>query len=110
MSAIPATIRRSTGVPKDLLTRGKRSLMRSIRLLLLVVAAAAIAVVVVPAAGALTFPDDICPVRSGTVIKVCPTGETGKPYTYQIKGREGTGCVPEVKFRSIGTMPPGLSI
>jgi hypothetical protein len=84
--------------------------MRFSRLLLLVVAAAAIAGVVVPAAGALTFPDDICPVRDGTVIKVCPSGETGKPYSYQIKGREGTGCVPDVKFKSIGTMPTGLSI
>jgi hypothetical protein len=84
--------------------------MRSIRLLLLVVAAAAIAAVVVPAAGALTYPDDICPVRDNTVIKVCPSGETGKAYSYQIKGREGTGCVPEVRFKSVGTMPPGLSI
>jgi hypothetical protein len=84
--------------------------MRFTRLLLLVVAAAAIAGIAVPSAGALTFPDDICPVRSGTVIKVCPAGETGKPYTFQIQGRDGTGCVPYVEFKSIGTMPPGLSI
>jgi hypothetical protein len=80
------------------------------RFLLLLVAAAAIASIAVPAAGALTFPDDVCPVRTGTVIKVCPTGETGKSYSYQIRGREGTGCVPYVTFRSVGTMPPGLSI
>jgi hypothetical protein len=84
--------------------------MRLSRILLLVIAAAAIAGVVVPAAGALTFPDDVCPVRDGTVIKVCPTGETGKSYSYQIRGREGTGCVPEVKFKSVGSMPTGLSI
>ncbi len=84
--------------------------MRFTRLVLLVVAAAAIAGIAVPSAGALTFPDDICPVRSGTVIKVCPTGETGKAYTFQIQGRDGTGCVPYVEFKSLGTMPPGLSI
>src|SRR4051794_7043791 len=79
------------------------------RLLLVAVAAAAIAGIAVPAAGALTFPDDICPVRSGTVVKVCPTGQTGKAYSYQIKGRDGTGCVPYVKFKADG-LPPGLSI
>jgi hypothetical protein len=84
--------------------------MRFTRLLLLVAAAAAVAGIAVPSAGALTFPDDICPIATGTVIKVCPQGEIGKPYSYQIKGREGTGCVPYVTFRSIGTMPPGLSI
>jgi large repetitive protein len=84
--------------------------MRFTRLLLLIAAAAAIAAVAVPSAGALTFPDDICPVDTGTVIKVCPQGEIGKPYSYQIKGRDGTGCVPYVTFKSVGTMPPGLSI
>lgn len=84
--------------------------MRFTRLLLLVVAAAAVAGVAVPSASALTFPDDICPVRTDTVIKVCPTGETGKAYSYEIKGREGTGCVPYVTFRSIGSLPPGLSL
>jgi hypothetical protein len=84
--------------------------MRFTRLLLLMVAAAAIAGIVVPSAGALTFPDDVCPVANGTVIKVCPQGEVGKSYSYQIKGRDGTGCVPYVEFKSIGTMPPGLSI
>jgi len=84
--------------------------MRYTRLLLLAAAAAAIAVVVVPAASALTFPDDICPVRSGTVIKVCPAGEVGKPYSYQIKGRDGTGCVPYVEFKVTGALPPGLSM
>jgi hypothetical protein len=83
--------------------------MRFSRLLLLVVAAAAIAGVVVPAASALTFQDDVCPVRAGTVIKVCPSGETGKPYSYQLKGRDGTGCVPFVKWKADG-LPPGLSI
>jgi len=80
-----------------------------LRFLLVAVAAAAIAGIAVPAAGALTFPDDVCPIRSGTVIKVCPSGETGKSYSYQIKGREGTGCVPDVKFKADG-LPPGLSI
>jgi large repetitive protein len=79
------------------------------RFLLVAAAAAAIAVVAVPAAGALTFPDDVCPVRSGTVIKVCPSGETGKPYNYQLKGRDGTGCVPYVSWKADG-LPPGLSI
>lgn len=83
--------------------------MRFSRLLLLAVAAAAIAGVVVPAASALTFPDDICPVRTGTVIKVCPSGETGKPYSYQLKGRDGTGCVPYVSWKADG-LPPGLLI
>jgi hypothetical protein len=84
--------------------------MRFTRLLLLIAAAAAVAGIAVPSAGALTYPDDICPVITGTVIKLCPQGEVGKPYSYQIKGRDGTGCVPYVKFRSVGTMPPGLSI
>jgi putative Ig domain-containing protein len=84
--------------------------MRFTRLLLLVAAIAAIAGIAVPSAGALTFPDDICPVVTGSVIKLCPQGEVGKPYSYQIKGRDGTGCVPYVTFRSVGTMPPGLSI
>src|SRR3954468_16581785 len=108
-SGIPATIRPSTGVSKDLQNReGEENLMR-LRFLLVAVAAAAIAGIAVPAAGALTFPDDVCPIRSGTVIKVCPSGETGKSYSYQIKGRDGTGCVPYVKFRADG-LPPGLSI
>jgi hypothetical protein len=84
--------------------------MRISRLLLLFALAAAVAGVVVPSAGALTFPDEICPVAQGTVIKVCPPGEVSKPYSMQIKGREGTGCVPYVRFKSVGTMPPGLSI
>jgi Putative Ig domain len=79
------------------------------RFLLVAAAAAAVAVIAVPAAGALTFPDDICPVRSGTVIKVCPSGETGKAYSYQLKGRDGTGCVPYVVWKATG-LPPGLSI
>jgi len=83
--------------------------MRFTRLLLLVVVAAAICGVTASSAGALTFPDDVCPVRSGTVIKVCPSGETGKAYSYQIKGRDGTGCVPYVTFKADG-LPPGLSI
>jgi Putative Ig domain len=84
--------------------------MRFTRLLLLVIAAAAIAGIAVPAASALTFPDDICPVASGTVIKVCPPGTTGVPYSYQIKGRDGTGCVPYVTFRTSGALPTGLSM
>jgi hypothetical protein len=84
--------------------------MRISRLLLLFVLAAAAAGVVVPSASALTFPDEICPVAGGTVIKVCPPGETAKPYSLQIKGREGTGCVPYVRFKSVGTLPPGLAL
>jgi len=84
--------------------------MRFTRLLLLVAAAAAVAGIVVPSAGALTFQDDICPVATGTVIKVCPTGFTGKPYSLQIKGRDGTGCVPYVTFRVNGTLPTGLTM
>lgn len=84
--------------------------MRFSRLLLLVLAAAALAGVAVPSASALTFPDDVCPVAAGTVIKVCPSGEVGKAYSYQLKGRDGTGCVPYVTFRPNGTLPPGLSL
>ena len=84
--------------------------MRISRLLLLSVLAAAVAGVVIPSAGALTFPDEICPVAQGTVIKVCPAGETAKPYSMQIKGREGTGCVPYVRFKSVGALPPGLTL
>src|SRR5689334_11825906 len=84
--------------------------MRFTRLLLLIAAAAAIAGIAVPSAGALTFPDDICPVITGSTIKLCPQGEVGKAYSYQIKGRDGTGCVPYVTFKATGTMPPGLSI
>jgi hypothetical protein len=83
--------------------------MRFTRLLLLVVAAAAISGIAASSAGALTFPDDICPVRTGTTIKVCPSGETGKAYRYQLKGRDGTGCVPYVSWKATG-LPPGLSI
>ena len=84
--------------------------MRFTRLLLLVAAAAAIAGIAVPSAGALTFTDDTCPVANGTVIKVCPTGFTGKPYSLQIKGRDGTGCVPYVTFKVNGTLPNGLTM
>ena len=44
--------------------------MRLTRLLLLFVLAAAIAGVLVPSASALAFQDDICPVGTGTDIKV----------------------------------------
>jgi putative Ig domain-containing protein len=84
--------------------------MRIRRLLLLFALAAAVAAVAVPSAGALTFPDEICPVAQGTVIKICPPGEVSKPYSMQIKGREGTGCVPYVRFKSVGSLPPGLTL
>lgn len=84
--------------------------MRLTRLLLLLSAVAALAGVAVPAASALTFPDDLCPVASGTVVKVCPTGFTGTPYSLQMRGREGTGCVPYVTYRISGGLPPGLSM
>jgi hypothetical protein len=51
-----------------------------------------------------------CPVDQGGTIKVCPTGETGKAYSLQLSGREGTGCVPYVTFSSLGTLPTGLSL
>jgi putative Ig domain-containing protein len=84
--------------------------MRFTRILLLVVAAAAVAAVVVPSASALAFPDSPCPVESGGVIKVCPPGETGKSYSLQLVGRDGTGCVPFVSFTATGALPPGLSM
>src|SRR5437588_11948459 len=84
--------------------------MRFSRLLLLVVAAAAIAGVAVPAASALTFVDEVCPVKTGDVIKICPQGFTGKAYSLQMKGRDGTGCVPYVTFKAIGALPDGLSL
>jgi large repetitive protein len=84
--------------------------MRLTRLLLVVLAAGATAGVAASGASALTFPDDLCPVASGTVIKVCPTGFSGKPYSLQLRGREGTGCVPYVTFKVSGTLPPGLSM
>jgi hypothetical protein len=84
--------------------------MRFTRLLLPLVAAAAIAAVVVPSADALAFPDDVCPVISGSTIRLCPQGTVGKSYSYQLRGREGTGCVPEVTFKSTGSLPTGLSM
>jgi large repetitive protein len=84
--------------------------MRFTRPLLLLVVAAAIAGVVVPSADALAFPDDVCPVISGSTIRLCPEGTVGKSYSYQIRGREGTGCVPEVTFKLTGALPSGLSL
>jgi large repetitive protein len=85
--------------------------MRFTRILLVIVAAAAIAGVAVPAANALTFTDDSCQVQTGGTIKVCPAGETGKAYSFQLQGRPGTGCVPFVKFTiSGGDTPPGISL
>jgi hypothetical protein len=84
--------------------------MRLTRLLLLFVVAAAIAGIAVPAAGALTFEDAVCPVGSGTQIKVCPQGSTGRAYSVQMQGRAGTGCVPYVHFSTTGALPPGLTM
>jgi hypothetical protein len=84
--------------------------MRFTRPLLLLAAAAAIAAVVVPSASALAFPDDVCPVISGSTIRLCPQGTVGKSYSYQLKGRDGTGCVPYVTFKATGALPPGLSL
>jgi hypothetical protein len=84
--------------------------MRFTRTLLLLAVAAAIAAVVVPSASALAFPDDVCPVISGSTIRLCPQGTVGKSYSYQLRGREGTGCVPNVTFKAIGALPPGLSL
>jgi hypothetical protein len=84
--------------------------MRFTRILLLVVAAAAVAAVVVPSASALAFPDTPCPVDTGGTVKICPSGETGKPYSLQLSGRDGTGCVPYVSWSTVGALPPGLSM
>lgn len=84
--------------------------MRFTRILLLVVAAAAVAAVLVPSASALAFPDTPCPVDPGGVVKICPPGETGKPYSLQLSGRDGTGCVPYVSWSTVGALPPGLSM
>jgi large repetitive protein len=84
--------------------------MRLTRILLPLVLAGAIAGVVVPSAGALAFEDTVCPFATGTLIKICPSGSTGKSYSMQIKGREGTGCVPYVYFKAVGTLPPGLTL
>jgi Putative Ig domain len=84
--------------------------MRFTRILLLSAVAAAIAGVLVPSAGALAFPDDICPVLTGGTLRICPQGETGKPYSLQLKGREGTGCTPYVTFKATGELPPGLTL
>src|SRR5712692_4677532 len=84
--------------------------MRLTRLLLLFVLVAAIAGVIVPTASALAFDDTICPVGTGTQIKVCPQGSTGTQYSVQIKGRVGTGCVPFVSFSTTGALPSGLTL
>jgi large repetitive protein len=84
--------------------------MRLTRFLLLLVAAAAIAGVTVSKASALAYDDNSCPFIAGTLIKLCPTAEVGKPYSYRILGRDGTGCVPYVKFKAIGTLPDGISL
>jgi large repetitive protein len=100
----------SRGLEKGLHSNTKRSLMRFTRILLLFVLAAGIAGVVVPNASALAFVDDVCPVADNTVIKVCPQGQTGKPYSLQMQGREGTGCVPYVTFSALGALPTGLTM
>jgi hypothetical protein len=84
--------------------------MRFTRLVLLLVASAAIAGVAVPKAQALAFEDTVCPFIPGTLIKLCPQAEVGKAYSYKIQGRDGTGCVPYVWFKSVGTLPPGVSL
>jgi hypothetical protein len=99
--------RREVRVCETFFSEGKGSMR--LRLLLIAAVTGVAAVIVVPNAGALTFPDDVCPVRTGTVIKVCPSGQTGKAYSYQIRGRDGTGCVPYVTFKADG-LPPGLSM
>lgn len=84
--------------------------MRFTRLALLLVAVAAIAGVAVPKAQALAFDDLSCPYIQSTLIRLCPQGEVGKAYSYQIKGRVGTGCVPYVKFKAIGALPDGVTL
>jgi hypothetical protein len=84
--------------------------MRITRFLLLVVAVAALAGIAVPRASALAFDDSSCPYIKDTLIRLCPTGEAGKAYSYQIQGRLGTGCVPYVTFKAIGDLPPGITL
>lgn len=80
------------------------------RLLLLTVVVGALAGVVASGALALAFDDNPCPPDPGAR-KICPQGETGKAYSVQIKGRDGTGCVPYVEFNvQSGAVPPGLSV
>ena len=65
----------------------------------------------VPSASALAFEhDNVCPF-AGYPHQVCPQGSTGKPYSMQTQGRNGTGCVPyTVNFKAVGAMPTGLSL
>jgi large repetitive protein len=92
--------------------------MRITRILLLVVAAAAVAGVFASTAGALAFADNPCPITPPGIIKICPEGETGKPYTLQLLGRTGTGCYgdntvsPYVTWSIIGgtALPTGLTM
>jgi hypothetical protein len=79
------------------------------RFLLLLVLAAAGAAALASTAQALRFEDSICPPDSSNT-KVCPKGSVGTPYSLQIKGVPGTGCVPYVKFSVNGGLPPGLTM
>ena len=83
------------------------------RFLLLVVVVAAFAGAFVSRASALAFDDAVCsPIddpKNGEV-HVCPQGTTGASYSVQLKGREGSGCWPYVKFSTTGPLPPGLSL
>jgi hypothetical protein len=71
----------------------------------------AVATIVVPSAKALGFDDRVCPFQPPNVLRICPNGTIGVPYSLQLYGRAGTGCVPFVKFSLLsGDLPPGLTL
>jgi large repetitive protein len=79
------------------------------RFVLLLVLAVAVAGAVASTAQALRFEDSVCPPDSSDT-KVCPQGVVGTSYSLQIKGVDGTGCVPFVTFSLDGGLPPGLTM
>ena len=73
--------------------------MRFTKILVLVALGA---LVIVPAALAIRFTDD----SFNT-----PTGETGKPYSFQFSGAGGCGPALPYQYRVLsGSLPPGLSL
>src|SRR4051812_37579163 len=84
--------------------------MRFRILLLAVIAACVAGGVFVGKADAIAFTDDAnCPVANDhPTIFLCPSGETGKPYSLQVAARGG--CDTYVWGNPGGGMPPGLSL
>lgn len=80
------------------------------RLVLILVFVGVLAGVVAASASALAFEDTPC-VPNAADTRICPSGTTGTPYSLQITGRPGTGCVPYVTFKVVGgALPSGLSL